>query len=728
MERKLSADHSSFHFASLADKPKRLVYPLVLACLVFAVFSNTLMNGFVFDDTSMIEDNVAIRDPKYARVYFMSPFFSVGRPVQGPVLHDYYRPMVFVSYLADYSLHGLSPKAWHATNILLHMAAVLLVYALLIKLKLSLEAALAAAALFAVHPTVADSVAGVSGRSDPLCAIFFLGSLVCYISARQSTSARGLIALTFSCILFAGAVLTKENAIALPLVLTAYEILRPDGMERMKVRFLIPFALIAVAYAVWRSYVVPVSTAFPDTLRDFALRLMTAAEVAISYLLAAVLPHGLGFETFTRVVDAISDPRAAASTLAICIGGGAIAWLSRRFPLGCFLAAWYFICLTPFFYFFLFHPGPDLFTPPHFLYFPLIGIAGLAGSGAVRLAETAIAGGKRLRGTAAVVAAGCVVILFSIHTWQRNALWRDNFTFFTAMAKFAPRSPRIHIGRGNAFLRRGAPGYALSEYAAAWELARSDPVELFEGVDASPGNHDTPVTATVTIANHYAAGALTGMGDAYTLLGETANAIAVYEEARSQSGFDAAIHAKLAKAYERAGLFDKAIDSYEHALRIDRRLSKAAASLEIAREKKTVYETARNVYQKALKNSRTDSAESLYCEALIARLSGEKRLAEALFRKTIEKDPTHFGANMALGRILFERGECDLALGNFGLAFASRPTSGLAAYELAVANLAIRDTLAAEQWAAKAYDLTPDPYYWEFLQEMRGRKNDGAEE
>jgi hypothetical protein len=40
--------------------------------------------------------------------------------------------------------------------------------------------------------------------------------------------------------------------------------------------------------------------------------------------------------------------------------------------------------------------------------------------------------------------------------------------------------------------------------------------------------------------------------------------------------------------------------------------------------------------------------------------------------------------------------------------------------------LALRDTLAAEQWAAKAYDLSFDEYYRGFLEDVRdlqkGRK------
>jgi tetratricopeptide (TPR) repeat protein len=702
---------------------KTLIYPLVLVVLVFAVFANSLANGFVFDDTSMIENNTAIRDPKYLRAYFTSPFFSVGQAVRGPVPHDYYRPMILVSFLADYSLHGLSPRGWHVTNILLQCTVVVLLFFLFHRLKLGPDASFAAAALFAVHPAVADTVAGVSGRSDPLCAIFFLASLLCYISARQSKPAWSRVLLACSCFFFTVALLSKENAIVLPILLAAYEILCPETVGKRRPGFLIPFVTIAIVYVLWRSQVVPVSFAFSGGISELVLRLMTAAEIAISFLLVAVLPSDLGFEAFTPITASIADPRALTSTAAIFLCILAVAGLSKRFPRVCFFAGWFFICLAPFFYFLLFLPGPELFTPPHFLYFPLIGIAGLAGMGAARLAGAKGPGEKVLRRTVVFAAVGFIIILFGVQTLRRNTLWHDNFTFFSAMTRYAPRSPRVRIGMGNSFMKRDLPGYALSEYAAARELSRSEVDELFEGSDAS---HTEPVVGRITISNYYAAAALAGMGDAYRMLGENNNAIICYQEAGIENAFDAVIHVKLARAFEGAGHFDEAIESYERALRIDRRLSWAASSLEVAREKKRVYEKATRVYQMALQTGQTDSAESLYSEALIARLSGEELLAEALLGMAVEKDPLHFGANMALGKILCGRGDCGIALGNFGLAFAARPTSAQAAYKLATTNLAIRDTLAAEQWAAKAYDLAPDPYYWDFLQEIRGGTESGT--
>ncbi len=73
------------------------------------------------------------------------------------------------------------------------------------------------------------------------------------------------------------------------------------------------------------------------------------------------------------------------------------------------------------------------------------------------------------------------------------------------------------------------------------------------------------------------------MGDAYQVMGETENSIFSYTEALSDNAFDSTIHLRLGRAYEHTGRFDRAIDSYERALRLDKSLRGAVSSLQIAR-------------------------------------------------------------------------------------------------------------------------------------------------
>jgi len=343
-----------------------------------------------------------------------------------------------------------------------------------------------------------------------------------------------------------------------------------------------------------------------------------------------------------------------------------------------------------------------------------LGIAGLT----KRLAGK----GKNLYAKAPLAAAVLIVVLLGAQTMRRNTLWRDDFTFFSAMVKFAPQSARIHIGMANALMKNGRPGVALAEYARALKLARAKTGVITEAPSPPPVAGGAQQVGRLKISDYYPAAALTGMGDAYGVMGESYSSIRSYREALTENAFDVMIHIKLARALERAGRFDEAIESYERALRFGPGLKGLNSSLQIVRSKKELFEVAGSVRKTALDLNLGDSAAALYSEAILMRLGGEKRLARALLQQVIEKDATHFGANMALGRILSESGDNGAALGNFSVAFAAEPTSPLPAYEIAVTNMVLRDTLAAEQWAAKAYDLSPSAMYWDFLQEIRSAR------
>jgi predicted Zn-dependent protease len=127
------------------------------------------------------------------------------------------------------------------------------------------------------------------------------------------------------------------------------------------------------------------------------------------------------------------------------------------------------------------------------------------------------------------------------------------------------------------------------------------------------------------------------------------------------------------------------------------------------------------VHEAARLYDNRDSADALYGEAIMMRMSGRPQVAVALLGEALRKEPSHFGANLAMGRILVQRGHDEEALANFSVAFAARPRSALVAYELAVTELTLGQVLAAEQWAAKAYELDSNSFYWDFLTSVRNR-------
>jgi hypothetical protein len=125
----------------------------------------------------------------------------------------FYRPLVSVSFAADHALWGLEPFGYGLTNLLLLLADTILLFALARRLGLGREAALLSAAVFALNfHGVNMALLWLSGRTALLALLFALSASLAILRGRRITA--GLLCLA--------ALLCKEEAVALPAVLTAF--------------------------------------------------------------------------------------------------------------------------------------------------------------------------------------------------------------------------------------------------------------------------------------------------------------------------------------------------------------------------------------------------------------------------------------------------------------------------------------------------------------------------
>ena len=123
-------------------------------------------------------------------------------------------PLPMLSYAVDHSLFGFRPGGYHATNLLLHLCSVLLVYFLLLRLTEDPALAWFSAALFAVHPAQAQTVAWISERKNLLCAFFLFGAALWALRPKKNTALCALF--------FIAAVLSKPTAAIAPLLAILY--------------------------------------------------------------------------------------------------------------------------------------------------------------------------------------------------------------------------------------------------------------------------------------------------------------------------------------------------------------------------------------------------------------------------------------------------------------------------------------------------------------------------
>uniref|UniRef100_A0A8C1B6Y9 dolichyl-phosphate-mannose--protein mannosyltransferase n=1 Tax=Cyprinus carpio carpio TaxID=630221 RepID=A0A8C1B6Y9_CYPCA len=217
---------------------------LVTAFVALICFINSYNGDFVFDDSEAIINNKDLNPDTPLSNIWKNDFW--GSNLSSNSSHKSYRPLTVLTFRINYLLAGgLHPIGFHMLNVALHCVISVLmidVFAILIgglvhdgrgvKLNLSPKASFLAALFFAAHPVHTESVAGIVGRADLLCALFFQLSFLVYCKAFQGGDKKFSVLWIFSSILLcAVAMLCKEQGITVLGVNAAFDILMVCNLD-----------------------------------------------------------------------------------------------------------------------------------------------------------------------------------------------------------------------------------------------------------------------------------------------------------------------------------------------------------------------------------------------------------------------------------------------------------------------------------------------------------------
>jgi Flp pilus assembly protein TadD len=185
-----------------------IVIYLFFIAISLAVVGQTLRYDFVnFDDDLYVYNAPAIRaglTVKGLALAFTSPHARN------------WHPLTTISHMLDCELYGLKAGGHHATNIILHTIAVLLLFRVLRQMTGAVWKSATVAALFAVHPLHVESVAWVSERKDVLSAVFFLLMLGAYFRYTRARSVTRYLAVA---VLFVAGLMSKPMLVSGPVIL-----------------------------------------------------------------------------------------------------------------------------------------------------------------------------------------------------------------------------------------------------------------------------------------------------------------------------------------------------------------------------------------------------------------------------------------------------------------------------------------------------------------------------
>ncbi len=448
---------------------------LVLVSTVL-VYVPAIDGEFVFDDLTILIDPLVVNP-------------LAAKPSQWLLA---VRPVTSLTFALNQLAGGLDTRGWHLVNVAIHLGAVVLAFlfarAILARAGLSRPEgpALAAAALFALHPLQTESVAYIVQRAEPLASVLFLAGFLLFLArdrAAQPLRRHALLAgATAAHALGLGA---KAIVATLPAawLLSAALLPGPEELDvpawrrvwRRVPATLPAWALTAAAAA--HQIAGTANTASAGyAIPGLSVREYVATELRVipTYLRLLAWPSGQCVDWPFPVSHSLLEPAVLASAaLLTAIAGAAIAGaVLSRGQTGEGPAAVRAASFGALFFLLVLSPSSSvvpLLDPlaEHRVYLPSLGIF-LAASAVGAAVIGRLAPAHRALVGAAVAAALLAGAGFA--TARRGEVWRSSLSLWSDAAEKAPGKARVQLALGHAYHSAGLPELALTHYRRGREL------------------------------------------------------------------------------------------------------------------------------------------------------------------------------------------------------------------------------------------------------------------
>ncbi len=754
---------------------KRALPYILLGVAVTAIWLPSLSNEFTnWDDNVYVYEN--------NRIYHLN-VQNVSR-ILNPTTRTAqdWTPFVTLTHAIEYQIVGLEPALYHATNVLAHLGATLLTFALFLRVGVPMSVAFAGALIFGIHPLQTESVTWVSGRKNLLSTLFGFGAILVYLRDTPRSYRWSLVLMVLSA-------LSKGIAIVIPplLVLTLLFSRRDVRWGRQALR-LAPFFAVALlrglATVSFQEHVWARTATFP-----LLERMAIMGGVLGSYFQQFFWPTELrAFSAWSPQLINKLQPLWWILVLGL---SGLVAWVALRVRwvgyLGLFIPLTLFPMLNVF-------PAP-FFQADRYLYMTIPAVAALVVAGGYAIT----AGLGRFWIPTTALALWCGLVLTPA-TLRQIPVWENSYTLWTHTLRY---EPTWHVAFNNLGLWYTSQG-DLDQAARYYEQALAVRPNFFESrlnlahtyyrTDRNPeaeamlrrllqeegdnlpkAHHglaqvlhkrEAFVEAEMEYRRSLALKpenleALTNLGTLIYDLGRISEALALYDQAIYLRPEDAAVRNNRGNSLRMLGRLDEAeaeiryairvepdyadahsnlgavlvdldrsreaIPSFQTALDLDPELHAAASNLGNAYFALGDLESALTAYKRALEIE-PNFAEALNNSGNAYSSLGRFDEARARYERALELRPDFPEAKYGLGRLYLASGEPKKAVPLLREAHRQRPSSVDGAAFLAHAAWQSGDRELAAQSFAEVIRLQPGriPAYQNLarlLSEM-GRRDD----
>ena len=625
---------------------KNILAVLILAAVSGIAYFNTLPGAFIHDDESEIVDNPYIRSGRYIGKILTSPAWAFEYSDERAGISNYYRPLQYLIYMGIYRTCGLNPAGYHLFKLLLHILATVLLFFLLEGYFTNFRTALAAAVLFSVHPIHTEAVTWISGITDALVTPLILLAFLLYLRAvsvgmagpgpAASLSRHPRACYVASLSFFFAGLFSKETAVILIPLMILHDLLFQRRSLRLKrVAAYLPYAALFLVYLGFRINAIG-SLKVAGCKYEYLGRwqcILNPVCLAASYFLKAILPMAQnGWYVFHPVLRFWDVRFILSLALLFCLIGYALRLaLSGRMP-ELFFLLWFFITISPVVVFFR-QIGLNVFAE-RYLYLPGVGFCALA---ALVL--------DRLRGPRRYYAAvGLLAIIYTFLTVERNTVWSDRLTFWSATVNASPDASLARNNLGVEYYRKKLFSDAEAEYRESIRLMYDNPTPYLNlaMMYQKKKRYEEAIAecrAALLIRPDYAE-AYSTLGNIYTAMEDYPAALAQYRNALRAQPLSPATMVSLAAVYNKLGSYKDAEHNIREALRLKPEFPEAYSEMGMLYDK-----------------------------------TGDQERAEEAFRRALALKPDFTEAHVNLGAVYSRKGDMPRALKELQAAVAADPDS-----------------------------------------------------
>ena len=520
---------------------------LLLLVLVLVAYVPAFSGGFIWDDDDHLTENLHVAAPDGLRDIWSS--LSASR----------YYPLTLTTFWVGRQLVGLKPLPYHFLNIVLHALNGLLLWQVL--RRLAVRGAWVGAALWALHPVMAESVAWITELKNTQSTLFLLLALGCWLRFDETRRRRDY---WFALGAFAGALASKPATVMLPVVLLLCVWWRSGRWRWPDIARTVPFwalsAGMSILTIVEQRRLVH-SAAKPEWQLSLTERCALAGRAVWFYVGKLAWPMNLTFvyPRWNVRTDHLGDWLPAIAVVAVLAG----LWLGRRHPwarAGLFGAGCFVLLLAPVLGFFDVYYFRYTFVADHFDYLPSMALLALAPATVMGIVRDA-----RLR-TALAVA---VLAMLGLLTWRQSGVYHNMQTLWEDTLVKNPACWMAHNNLGYELARQNRSAEAIEHYQAALQIKPDfpDPHNNL-GIQLDLQNRPTAAIAeyaaalkiepTYTLARYNLAIAL-------CKLGQTNDAMRQYEIILSFDPQNADAHYNFGLALARQGRLESAVPHFAQA-------------------------------------------------------------------------------------------------------------------------------------------------------------------